>query len=76
MVAFFRIMSFSKTVLALLNEMRGCTLLSLYGGVFQNNELFRKSFIDDIKEFHPDLKIEMLNLPPEEGALKIAREMQ
>ncbi len=67
---------FSKTVLALLNEMKNCTLLSLYGGVFQNNELFRKSFVDDIKEFHSDLKIEMLTLPPEEGALKIAREMQ
>ncbi len=67
---------FSKTVLALLNEMKNCTLLSLYGGVFQNNELFRKIFIDDIKEFHSYLKIEMLTLPPEEGALKIAREMQ
>ncbi len=67
---------FSKTVLALLNEMRNCTLLSLYGGVFQNNELFRNSFIEDIKEFHSDLKIEILTLPPEEGALKIAREMQ
>ena len=67
---------FSKTVLALLNEMRDCTLLSLYGGVFQNNKLFRNSFIDDIKEFYSDLKIEMLTLPPEEGALKIARGMQ
>ncbi len=67
---------FSKTVLALLNEIKNCTLLSLYGGVFQNNELFRNSFIDDIKEFHSDLKIEMLTLPPEEGALKIARGMQ
>ncbi len=67
---------FSKTVLALLNEMKTCTLLSLYGGVFQNNELFRTSFIEDIKEFHSNLKIEMLTLPPEEGALKIAREMQ
>ena len=67
---------FSKTVLALLNEMKNCELLSLYGGVFQNNELFRSSFVDDIKEFHSDLKIEMLTLPPEEGALKIARGMQ
>ena len=67
---------FSKTVLALLNEIKNCTLISLYGGVFQNNRLFRNSFIDDIKEFHSDLKIEMLTLPPEEGALKIAREMQ
>ncbi len=67
---------FSKTVLALLNEIKNCTLLSLYGGVFQNNELFRNSFIEDIKEFHSDLKIELLTLPPEESALKIAREMQ
>lgn len=67
---------FAKTVLALLNEMKNCTILSLYGGVFQNNELFRNSFIDDIREFHSDLKIEMLTLPPEEGALKIARKMQ
>ena len=67
---------FSKTVLALLNEMKNCTLLSLYGGVFQNNELFKSTFTDDIKEFHPCLKIELLTLPPEEGALKIAREMQ
>ncbi len=67
---------FSKTVLALLNEMKNCTLLSLYGGVFQNNELFRNSFIEDIKEFHSDLKICMLTLPPEEGALIIARKMQ
>ena len=67
---------FSKTVLALLNEMKSCTLVSLYGGVFQHNEFFRNAFVEDVKEFHPDLKIEMLTLPPEEGALKIAREMQ
>ena len=67
---------FSKTVLALLNEIENCTLLSLYGGVFQNNELFRNSFIDDIIEIYSDLKIEMLTLPPEESALKIARAMQ
>ncbi len=67
---------FAKTVLALLNEMRNCKLLSLYGGVFQYNMLFRESFITDIKEFHSELKIELLALPPEEGALKIARKMQ
>lgn len=66
---------FSKTVLMLLNEMKKCTLLSLYGGVFQNNEFFRTCFTDDIKEIHPELKIELLTTPPEESALKIAREM-
>ena len=66
---------FSRTVLALLNEMRNCQLLSLYGGVFQYNALFREAFTEDIKEFHPQLKIELLTLPPEESALKIAREI-
>ena len=66
---------FSKTVLALLNEMKSCTLVSLYGGVFQHNEFFRNAFVEDVKEIHPDLKIEMLTLSPEEGALKIARGM-
>ena len=65
---------FSRTVLALLNEMRNCKLLSLYGGVFQHNTFFREAFIEDIKEFYPQLKIELLTLPPEESALKIARE--
>ncbi|MGN1316043.1 MAG: N-acetylglucosamine kinase [Acutalibacteraceae bacterium] len=66
---------FSKTVLMLLNEIKKCTLLSLYGGVFQNNEFFRTCFVDDIREFYPQLKIELLTTPPEESALKIAREM-
>ena len=66
---------FSKTVLMLLNEVKECTLLSLYGGVFQNNEYFRTCFTEDIKEFYPELRIELLAAPPEEGALKIAREM-
>lgn len=64
--------AFARTVLSLLGELSGCTLLSLYGGVFQHNEIFRKCFCEDIKELYPCLKIEILALPPEEGALKVA----
>lgn len=68
--------SFSKTVLLLLDELRDCSLLSLYGGVFQHNSLFRNEFSDKIREKHPEIRIELLNVAPEEGALRIARKMQ
>ncbi len=64
--------AFARTVEALLRELKSCTLLSLYGGVFQHNEIFRECFCNDIKELYPSLKIEILALPPEEGALKVA----
>lgn len=67
---------FSETVLSLLKELQGCCLLSLYGGVFQHNKLFRKNFSDEIKKIYPGLKIELLDVAPEEGALRIARKMQ
>lgn len=68
--------SFSKTVLYLLKELGDCRLLSLYGGVFQHNALFRKTFSDEIKELYPETIIELLDVAPEEGALRIARKMQ
>ena len=52
------------------------SVLALYGGVFQHNELFRETFTEDIGEIYPDLEIRLLTIPPEEGALKIAREME
>ncbi|MBQ4626938.1 MAG: hypothetical protein IJB45_06790 [Clostridia bacterium] len=68
--------SFSKTVICLLNELDDCSLLSLYGGVFQHNTLFRNTFSDEIKAVNPDIRISLLDVPPEEGALRIARKMQ
>lgn len=68
--------SFSKTVLYLLNELKDCRLLSLYGGVFQHNALFRNEFSDRIRKEYPEIRIELLNVAPEEGALRIARKMQ
>ncbi len=63
-----------RTVYSLLNEMNSCEILYLYGGVFQNNALFIEYFVESVKEKYPSLKTELLKIPPEEGALKIARE--
>ncbi len=67
--------SFARTVFSLLGEIEECSVLALYGGVFQHNEIFREAFIEDINEIYPDLQIKLLTIPPEEGALKIAREI-
>ncbi len=65
--------NFARTVFSLLSEIEECSVLALYGGVFQHNELFREAFKEDISEIYPELEIRLLNIPPEEGALKIAR---
>ncbi len=67
--------SFTTTIYWLLNEIKNCSVLALYGGLFQHNKLFRDVFIREMKTEYPDLRIELLTVPPEEGALKIAREM-
>lgn len=68
--------NFARTVFSLLGEIEKCSVLALYGGVFQHNELFRETFIEDVGEVYPDLEIRLLTIPPEEGALKIARETE
>lgn len=65
--------SLARTVLFLLEELKNCEKLSLYGGVFKNNVIFRECFINDINEIYKDLKIELLSVPAEEGALKAAQ---
>lgn len=67
--------NFARTVLCLLNEIEKSSVLALYGGIFQHDKLFRETFIEDINEFYPELTIRLLDVPPEEGALKIAREL-
>lgn len=62
-----------RTVCALVEEMKECELLCLYGGVFQNNAIFRDMFIMDFKKKYPNIKTKILETPPEESALKIAR---
>lgn len=61
-----------RTVYSLLEEMKSCEILYLYGGVFQNNALFRDHFLKALKEEYPALKAELLTLPPDEGALRLA----
>ena len=68
--------NFARTVFSLLGEIEKCSVLALYGGVFQHNGLFRETFTEDISEIYPDLEIRLLTIPPEEGALKIARETE
>lgn len=68
-------LKFAKTVLLLLDEVKSCSLLGLYGGLFQHNEIFRDRFIKIINKHYPNLKTEVLSTPPEEGALNLAREL-
>ena len=68
--------NFARTVFSLLGEIEKCSVLALYGGVFQHNGLFRDTFTEDINEIYPDIEVRLLDIPPEEGALKIAREMK
>lgn len=67
--------SFAKTVLILLRKIKHCTVLGLYGGIFVHNSLFRKTFEADINSEYPNISIQLLDIPPEEGALKLARNL-
>lgn len=62
----------SKTVLSLLCEAPGCKALSLYGGVFKNSKYFMGCFSDFILSDYPDIKISLLETPPEDGALELS----
>ncbi len=61
-----------RTAYSLLDEMKYCEILYLYGGVFQNNTFFKDYFIKSLNEKYPALKAELLTLPPDEGALRLA----
>ena len=67
--------SFADTVLILLDRIKKCTVLGLYGGVFQHNESFVKTFSDKIMTKYPALTIKLLDMPPEESALELARKL-
>lgn len=66
---------FAETVLILLDRVKKCTVLGLYGGVFQHNESFVKTFSDKIKAEYPEITIKLLDMPPEESALELARKL-
>lgn len=66
---------FAETVLILLDRVGKCSVLGLYGGVFQHNESFVKTFSEKIKAEYPDITIKLLDMPPEESALELARKL-
>lgn len=68
--------SFAKTVMILLNKIKGCRTLGMYGGIFAHNDLFLQIFTQDINSVYSDVKTVLLTTPPEEGALKLARKLK
>lgn len=61
-----------RTVYSLLGEMKHCEILYLYGGVFKNNILFRNHFINELNKKFTSVKVDLLTIPPDVGALKLA----
>lgn len=60
------------TTMPLLDDMPECRSLALYGGVFQNSELYSNYFSKCVHEEYSDLDVHVLLVPPEEGALSEA----
>ncbi|MBQ7961751.1 MAG: hypothetical protein IJ289_04055 [Clostridia bacterium] len=66
---------FAFTVQTLLEKMINCDVLGLYGGVFQHNSLFREEFTQSVRNNFPELKIQLIETPPEETAALLARNL-
>lgn len=66
---------FAFTVQTLLEKMKNCDILGLYGGVFQNNSLFREKFTESIRKDFSEIKIQLIATPPEETAALLARNL-
>ena len=66
--------AFAETV-KILPKKTDSSVLGLYGGVFVNNELFSNTFVNEMLTEYPGREIKLINTPPEESALKLAREM-
>lgn len=64
---------FAVTVATLLEKVRSCDILGLYGGVFQHNSLFREEFTESIRNDFPEIKIQLIETPPAETAAELAR---
>lgn len=64
---------FAVTVATLLKKVKQCDVLGLYGGVFQNNSLFREKFTESIRKDFPEIKIQLIEMPPEDTAAELAR---
>ena len=58
----------AQTTLALLREMGTCSVLGVWGGVFENHPEYLEAFRSHIAAEYPLLKAELLCVPPEHGA--------
>lgn len=61
------------TVKLLLDDTDNFSSLAVYGGMFKRCYGFYEAFCDALIGDYPDLHIRLLETPPEEGALKLAR---
>lgn len=66
---------FAAPVHYLLQKVKNCDILGLYGGVFLHNRIFRERFCELISNGHPDLTIKLIDTPPEETAETLARNL-
>lgn len=67
--------AFAETVCTLLEKVTCCDCLGLYGGVFRNSELFTAIFTERVRTLYPALEIKSIDIPPEESALMLARNL-
>lgn len=64
---------FAETVVTLLEKVKNCDILALYGGVFKHNRIFTDVFTSEIKKHYNKLPVKILDIPPEESAVRLAR---
>lgn len=57
------------------NWMRHATRVVLTGGVFKHSARIRRNFARNLRRFAPQARVEMLEHPPVEGALWLARNL-
>lgn len=65
---------FADTVLTLV-EKAECDVVGLFGSVFKHNKLFSDTFSEKLKQHYLQIKVKPADIPAEESALKLAREL-
>ena len=65
---------FADTVLTLIVR-ADCDVVGLSGSVFKKNELFTDTFSEKLKKHYPRISVKTADIPAEESALKLAREL-
>ncbi len=67
--------SLFNTASVVLEKVKNCQKIGLYGGVFRENKSFSDEFKKQLKLFNPKIKAELLKASPEEAASRLAREL-